>query len=360
MAGEVNEIDEQYKKTLDQNSKEAKEASENLINATNSSLEQQEQGFEKLGETYKEAENWTNPGAEDLKKSADESVRAYDEIISKNRPLTKEEEEKIRKRRKRSAMWTAIGDGISAIASLGSTINYGQPFKGDKTMSERMRERWKELDAERKEKQDLYLNAIGKKNESLKDIYNQHRAEHKDKMEAQIGGANVNIELGKAQGENAKTVYNAAKDAANTAVDNAGKKHKVGTEREAYNETVRNHKVQESQAQQSLNLKKKEFEYSKEKEMDSIVVNTGKKDEVLKFDAATKGALIAYAREAMKGEFSDWSTSRKTDDDYLTDLKTKARTNPVISECVKDIIEQGYSDTPVTEGGLGSRDTSKK
>lgn len=359
MAREVNEIDEQYKKTLDQNSKEAKEASENLINATNSSLEQQEQGFGQMGNAYKEAEEWKNPGAEDLKKSADESVKAYDEIISKNRPLTKEEEEKIRKRRKRSAMWTAIGDGISAIASLGSTINYGQPFKGDKTMSERMRERWKELDAERKEKQDLYLNAIGKKNETIKDIYSQHRAEHKDKMDALIGGANVNIELGKAQGENAKTVYNATRDATNTAADNAGKKYKVGTDREATEETKRANRVRESQTQQSLNLEEKKYEHSKEKEKDSITVNTGKKDEVLTFDATTKGALISYAKKVVGDDYS-WGTPRKTDDDYLTDLKTMAREDSTISKRVKDIIEQGYSDTPLTDEDVAGMETSKK
>lgn len=88
----------------------------------------------------------------------------YDEEIRRNAPLTAEQEERQRKRRKRDERIAAIGDGISALANLYFTSKDAPNAYSPKTsLSEKARERWERITNEREGKRRAYLNAaIGK------------------------------------------------------------------------------------------------------------------------------------------------------------------------------------------------------
>lgn len=332
--------DETYKNALNENTQAVKTAGDEAKKGIQSSFEKQESGLKSLKDVYDEAANWSNEGADDVKKSREEQTKAYDAILEENRPLTEEEKAKQRKRRRNAALWTAIGDGIASIAGLVSTANYGQPFKANKTMSERLRERWKELDDDRKDKQDLYLNALAKKGALTKEAYEQYRNEHKDKMEAKAGGANVNIELGKAGAQHAKDMYGVDKSVGDAALGNAKEAHGVDTKREQIEEEKRKNRASESLARQKFSYEKSK-DKDKRAKQNSITISDEGKDVALGFDNELKGALISYAKDVVPGAPA-WMNEQKSDDDYLTDLQTEARKNPEVSRAIKGIVEKGY------------------
>lgn len=334
----TNETDNEYKKALADATKQAETQGEATKQQLTDAYNQQARGYEELGNVYKENAAWENEGKADVEKSRKAASEAYDAIMNENRPLTEEEKARQRKRRRNAAIWTAIGDGIASLASVVSAANYGQPFKADKTMTERMRERWKELDDERRDKNNLYLNALGKKHDLLKDAYNQYRAEHRDKTEAKAAGANINIEMGKAGSQLAKEKYGVDKGVGDTKVVNAGKAYDADIKRERMDEAKRQH-------QESMALAREKFNYAKsqdkadERKNSITVANNDGTEEALYYSNKQKGALLRYAKN-LEGQTSPWESPKK-EGEYLTLLQTMAANDPAVSRNVRDIIERG-------------------
>lgn len=86
---------------------------------------------------------------------------SYTEMVEKLSPYappTQEELEAERKRRRRNAVFAAIGDGISALSNLYFTTQ-GAPnaYNGKNSLSERMLERWDKIDKERQENGQAYF-----------------------------------------------------------------------------------------------------------------------------------------------------------------------------------------------------------
>lgn len=82
-------------------------------------------------------------------------VQMYDLLAPK--PETEEERVKREKREKREAIFSAIGDGISALSNLYFTTQYApNAYNPSQSMSAKARERWDRLRAERDAKRRAY------------------------------------------------------------------------------------------------------------------------------------------------------------------------------------------------------------
>jgi len=82
------------------------------------------------------------------------------EILSKRTLLNEAQQEMEDKRRKREAIFSAIGDGISSLSNL-ITASKGAPnvFNPQESLSEKSRKRWDELNKERESRLARYQNA---------------------------------------------------------------------------------------------------------------------------------------------------------------------------------------------------------
>ncbi len=77
------------------------------------------------------------------------------------KPPTKEDLEKERKRQKREAIFTAIGEGISAMSNLWFTSQYApNMYDGEKSLGSKTRERWDKLMKEREANQKEYMTGL--------------------------------------------------------------------------------------------------------------------------------------------------------------------------------------------------------
>lgn len=106
----------------------------------------------------------TIPGqAEQVTSTGEPKKMTYVEMLqqmSPYKPPTEEELNKERKRRKTQAIFSAIGDGISAMSNLYFTTQ-GAPsmFDGRTTLSGTAQKRWDKVDAERKANSEKYVEA---------------------------------------------------------------------------------------------------------------------------------------------------------------------------------------------------------
>ena len=106
----------------------------------------------------------TIPGqAEQVTSTGEPKKMTYVEMLqqmSPYKPPTEEELNKERKRRKTQAIFSAIGDGISAMSNLYFTTQ-GVPsmFDGRTTLSGTAQKRWDKVDAERKANSEKYVEA---------------------------------------------------------------------------------------------------------------------------------------------------------------------------------------------------------
>lgn len=86
---------------------------------------------------------------------------SYTEMVqrlSPYKPPTQEELEAERKRRRRNAVFAAIGDGISALSNLYFTTQYApNSYNAKNSLSERMLERWDKIDKERQANSQAYF-----------------------------------------------------------------------------------------------------------------------------------------------------------------------------------------------------------
>lgn len=106
----------------------------------------------------------TVPGqAEQMTQTGEPKKMTYVEMLqqmSPYKPPTGEELAQERKRRKSQAIFSAIGDGISALSNLYFTTQ-GAPsmFDGRTTLSGTAQKRWDKIDAERKANSEKYVSA---------------------------------------------------------------------------------------------------------------------------------------------------------------------------------------------------------
>lgn len=104
------------------------------------------------------------PGqAEQVTQASEPKKMTYVEMLqqmSPYKPPTEEELAHERKRRKSQAIFSAIGDGISALSNLYFTT-HGAPsmFDGKTTLSSTAQKRWDKIDAERKADREKYVSA---------------------------------------------------------------------------------------------------------------------------------------------------------------------------------------------------------
>ena len=76
-------------------------------------------------------------------------------------PPTQEELEKERKKQRREQIFAAIGDGISALSNLYFTTQYApNMYSGRNTASQRVKDRWDKLAADRNANMTAYINGL--------------------------------------------------------------------------------------------------------------------------------------------------------------------------------------------------------
>lgn len=77
------------------------------------------------------------------------------------KPPTQEELEKERKKQRRKQIFAAIGDGISALSNLYFTTQYApNMYSGRNTASQRVKDRWDKLAADRNANMTAYINGL--------------------------------------------------------------------------------------------------------------------------------------------------------------------------------------------------------
>lgn len=99
-------------------------------------------------------------GKGDRKRDEAEIRAAWERFLADRKPQTQEEKAKEEKKRKRDALFSAIGDGISSLANLYFTTQYAPDSSTPGSLSKRMRERWEKLTKERGDKDKEYMNVL--------------------------------------------------------------------------------------------------------------------------------------------------------------------------------------------------------
>ena len=88
----------------------------------------------------------------------------YEEMfrqLNPYKPPTPEELEKERKKQRREQIFAAIGDGISALSNLYFTTQYApNMYSGRNTASQRVKDRWDKLAADRNANMTAYINGL--------------------------------------------------------------------------------------------------------------------------------------------------------------------------------------------------------
>lgn len=90
------------------------------------------------------------------------------------KPPTQEELEKERKKQRREQIFAAIGDGISALSNLYFTTQYApNMYSGRNTASQRVKDRWDKLAADRNANMTAYINGLMRARQA-DDAYNDN------------------------------------------------------------------------------------------------------------------------------------------------------------------------------------------
>ncbi len=99
------------------------------------------------------------------------------------KPPTQEELEKERKKQRREQIFAAIGDGISALSNLYFTTQYApNMYSGRNTASQRVKDHWDKLAADRNANMTAYINGLMRARQA-DDAYNRSERE----WERQLG-----------------------------------------------------------------------------------------------------------------------------------------------------------------------------
>lgn len=111
---------------------------------------------------------------------------SYEELfklLNPYKPPTQEELEKERKKQRREQIFAAIGDGISALSNLYFTTQYApNMYSGRNTASQRVKDRWDKLAADRNANMTAYINGLMRARQA-DDAYNRSERE----WERQLG-----------------------------------------------------------------------------------------------------------------------------------------------------------------------------
>lgn len=104
-------------------------------------------------------------------------------LLNPYKPPTQEELEKERKKQRREQIFAAIGDGISALSNLYFTTQYApNMYSGRNTASQRVKDRWDKLAADRNANMTAYINGLMRARQA-DDAYNRSERE----WERQLG-----------------------------------------------------------------------------------------------------------------------------------------------------------------------------
>ncbi len=91
-------------------------------------------------------------------KSYADMIASLEESMQKNKPLTKEQEEAKKKRDKRNAIISSIGDGLTALANLVATTKGStNMYDPDNGLAKRYNDYYEKMKAEREAKREAYL-----------------------------------------------------------------------------------------------------------------------------------------------------------------------------------------------------------
>lgn len=105
---------------------------------------------------------------------------SYEEMFKRLNPYqppTTQELEKERKKQKREQIFAAIGDGISALSNLYFTTQYApNMYSGKNTASQRTKERWDKLAADRNANMTAYINGLMRARQMDNEYDNNERA----------------------------------------------------------------------------------------------------------------------------------------------------------------------------------------
>ena len=122
---------------------------------------------------------------------------SYEDMFKKLNPYqppTEQELEKERKKQKREQIFAAIGDGISALSNLYFTTQYApNMYLGRNTVSQKVKDRWDKLAAERNANMTAYINGLMRARQADDEYANNERA-----WERQLGLDKVRAERDKA------------------------------------------------------------------------------------------------------------------------------------------------------------------
>ena len=95
-------------------------------------------------------------------------------LLNPYKPPTQEELEKERKKQRREQIFAAIGDGISALSNLYFTTKYApNMYSGHNTASQRVKDRWRKLTADRNANMTAYINGLMRARQA-DDEYNEN------------------------------------------------------------------------------------------------------------------------------------------------------------------------------------------
>lgn len=117
------------------------------------------------------------PQVTDVKNTPKQPKRmSYEEMfkmLNPYKPPTQEELEKERKKQRREQIFAAIGDGISALSNLYFTTQYApNMYTGMNTASQRVKQRWDKLAADRNANMKAYIDGLMKARQA-DDAYNK-------------------------------------------------------------------------------------------------------------------------------------------------------------------------------------------
>lgn len=122
---------------------------------------------------------------------------SYEDMFKKLNPYqppTEQELEKERKKQRREQIFAVIGDGISALSNLFFTTQYApNMYSGRNTASQRTRERWDKLAAERNANMTAYINGLMRARQADEEYNANERA-----WERQLGLDKIKQERDKA------------------------------------------------------------------------------------------------------------------------------------------------------------------
>lgn len=171
----------------------------------------------------------------------------YEEMFKRLNPYqppTEQELEKERKKQKREQIFAAIGDGISALSNLYFTTQYApNMYLGRNTASQKVKDRWDKLAAERNANMTAYINGLMKARQADDEYNDSKRA-----WERQLGIDKVKAERDKAADARAEAEEERKKTLHPFAVRAAEGKAKAAEAEAEYAEEYQRSRIKQNEA----------------------------------------------------------------------------------------------------------------